>query len=257
VPIRVLLVDDVPDVRRLVRTALRFRGGFDVVGEAADGTAAIRLAEATRPDVVVLDLGLPDLAGREVLSKVRQESPASRIVVFSGLDSEHDPSIAEVVEGYVYKDAELDHLIDILERVGREPEHSATLDLGQSLASAGVARGFIRDLFRSWQLSELVDDALIVVSELTTNAVTHAYSGCQLRVTVRGDRIRIEAVDGGVGTPDPQPRSSTSEHGRGLHLVAALSTAWGIDLMPEGRGKVVWAELVNQPSRNESASANL
>ena len=44
-PIRVLLVDDVVEVRRLVRTSLRFRGGFEVVGEAADGAEAVRLAE--------------------------------------------------------------------------------------------------------------------------------------------------------------------------------------------------------------------
>ena len=46
---RVLLVDDVPEVRRLVRTALRFRGGFDVVGEASTGVAAVTLVEELQP----------------------------------------------------------------------------------------------------------------------------------------------------------------------------------------------------------------
>ena len=75
--IRVLLVDDVVEVRRLVRTSLRFRGGFDVVAEASDGAEAIRMAETLRPDVVVLDLGLPDIAGHEVLSHIRAASPES------------------------------------------------------------------------------------------------------------------------------------------------------------------------------------
>ncbi|HRK48026.1 MAG TPA: response regulator, partial [Nocardioides sp.] len=56
--IRVLLVDDVADVRRLVRVALRFRGGFDVIGEARAGQEAVELAAALRPDIVLLDLGL-------------------------------------------------------------------------------------------------------------------------------------------------------------------------------------------------------
>ena len=60
--VRVLLVDDVADVRRLVRVALRFHGGFEVVGEARAGMQAIELADRLRPDVVLLDLGLPDLS---------------------------------------------------------------------------------------------------------------------------------------------------------------------------------------------------
>lgn len=55
----VMLVDDVVEVRRLVRTALRLRGGFEVVAEANDGAEAVRLAEALHPDIVVLDLGYP------------------------------------------------------------------------------------------------------------------------------------------------------------------------------------------------------
>ena len=86
--IRVLLVDDVVDVRRLLRTALRFRGGFEVIGEASDGGEAVQLADSLRPDVVVLDLGLPDIAGREVLSRIRERSPQSKVVVFSGGDTE-------------------------------------------------------------------------------------------------------------------------------------------------------------------------
>ncbi|HEU4548006.1 MAG TPA: response regulator, partial [Microlunatus sp.] len=61
--IRVLLVDDVIAVRSLLRTALRVRGGFEVLGEAGDGGEAVRLAGSLQPDLIVLDLGLPDIAG--------------------------------------------------------------------------------------------------------------------------------------------------------------------------------------------------
>ena len=73
--VRVLLVDDVADVRRLVRIALGLHGGFEVVGEAGAGVQAVELATRLGPDIVLLDLGLPDLAGRDVLSRVREVAP--------------------------------------------------------------------------------------------------------------------------------------------------------------------------------------
>lgn len=240
--IRVLVVDDVIEVRRLLRTALRFRGGFEVVGEASDGTGAVELVKTLRPDIVVLDLGLPDLAGREVLSRIREYSPASKVVVFSGADTDEQEWIADHVEGYVLKDAELDYLIDLLESVGRPRETEAVLDLPRSLTSAHAAREFVAQKVSEWQLDPILDDALLVTSELAANAVTHAESSCRLRVSLNPTSLRIDVLDTGSGTPEPQPSSNTSEHGRGLHLVDALTTAWGLELVP-GEGKLVWAEL--------------
>ena len=240
--IRVLLVDDVPEVRRLLRTALRFRDGFEVVGEASDGVEAVQLARSLQPDVVVLDLGLPDLAGREVLVQLRRHSPTSKVVVFSGADTADEEWIAKHVEGYVLKDAELDYLVDLLESVGRPRETEAVLDLPQSLSSASEARRFVAEKVTEWELQPLLDDALVVTSELAANAVTHAHSSCRLRVSLNPTSLRIDVLDTGTGTPEPQPASSTAEHGRGLHLVAALTTAWGLEMVP-GQGKLVWAEL--------------
>lgn len=241
--IRVLLVDDVVDVRRLVRTALRFRGGFDVVGEASDGAEAVELAASLAPDVVVLDLGLPDLAGHEVLSRIRRNSPGSKVVVFSGAENDAGDWIAQQVEGYVLKDAELDYLVDLLESVGRPGDNEATLDLPMALTSAQAARAFVAQKVREWNLGPLLDDALLVASELAANAVTHAESACQLRVSLHPTTLRIDVLDTGTGTPEPQPASNTSEHGRGLHLVDALTSAWGLEVVP-GQGKLVWAELI-------------
>ena len=240
--IRVLLVDDVVDVRRLVRTALRFRGGFEVVGEASDGGEAVRKAESLQPDVVVLDLGLPDIAGREVLTRIRAGSPASKVVVFSGADAADRTWISTHVEGYVLKDAELDYLVDLLESVGRRPEAEVTLELPREATSASAARRFVAETVTGWELPELLDDALLVASELATNAVTHADSSCRIRLSLSETSLRIDMIDTGAGTPEPQPENYTSEHGRGLRLVAALTTAWGLEIVP-GEGKIVWAEL--------------
>jgi DNA-binding NarL/FixJ family response regulator len=242
VPIRVLLVDDVVEVRRLVRTSLRFRGGFEVVGEAADGAEAVRLAAQLRPDVVVLDLGLPDIAGREVLSRLRADAPEVKVVVFSGLETVDRAWIDANAAGYVLKDADLSYLVDLLESVGRTTDTEAVLDLPNELSSVSVARRFVRDKLTEWGLEEPLDDAQLVVSELAANALTHADSSYRVRITTSGAALRIEVEDGGAGTPEPQPLTDTEEHGRGLHLVGALAASWGMDAGETG-GKRVWAEL--------------
>src|SRR3954451_20006327 len=131
-----------PEVRRLVRTALRFRGMFSVVGEAADGATAIALAEQLRPDVVVLDIGLPDLAGKEVLTGLREAWPTVKVVVFSGTDPEESAGIADQVEGYALKESQLDYLVDLLEQVGGQRTGQSSLQLPADLASAREARAF-------------------------------------------------------------------------------------------------------------------
>jgi CheY-like chemotaxis protein len=242
VAIRVVLVDDVPEVRRLVRTALRFRGGFEVVGEAGDGAEAVNLAGQQQPDVVVLDLGLPDLAGRDVLAGIRERAPTSKVVIFSGTETTDRAELAQQVEGFVLKDDDLDYLVDLLETLGAAREQQATIELRRDLGSVMQARRFVRETFAAWGVSRAVDDALIVVSELVTNAITHADSPCQVRLSIDRTSVRVEVSDEGVGTPDPQPPSATSEHGRGLHLIGALTAAWGIQQIPDD-GKIVWAEL--------------
>ncbi|WP_395695617.1 response regulator [Nocardioides sp.] len=241
-PIRVLLVDDVVEVRRLVRTSLRFRGGFEVVGEAADGAEAVRLAEELRPDVVVLDLGLPDIAGREVLSRVREHAPDSKVVVFSGLETADRAWIREHAEGFVLKDEDLGYLVDLLESVGRTSDTRAVIDLPNDLSSVADARRFVKQHLREWGIEEPLDDALLVVSELAANALTHARSSYRLRLSASRAALRIEVDDAGAGTPEPQPLTDTEEHGRGLHLVDALAASWGMEAAETG-GKRVWAEL--------------
>src|SRR3954454_12983977 len=198
-PVRVVLVDDVPEVRRLVRTALRFRGGFEVVGEAGDGGDAVAMSTSLQPDIVVLDLGLPDLAGREVLTGIRAHSPGTKVVVFSGTETADRLLIAAQVEGFVLKDANLDYLIDLLEAVSRGGAQRATIDLARDLTSVASARRFLRRTFAEWGLGALVDNALVVASELVTNAITHAHSPCQLRLSITATSVRGEVLDAGTG----------------------------------------------------------
>lgn len=240
--VRVVLVDDVADVRRLVRMSLRLRGGFEVVGEAADGAGAVALADALHPDLMVLDLGLPDIAGQEVLSRVRGTSPETKVVVFSGLETEDRGWIDAHAAGFVLKDADLGYLVDLLESVVAPSAPQASLNLPHELSSVRTARNFVRARLEEWGVASLVDDAVLVVSELAANALTHAGSSYRLRLSADDRVLRIEVDDAGSGTPEPQPLTDTEEHGRGLHLVGALAASWGMEAAATG-GKRVWAEL--------------
>ena len=240
-PIRVALVDDVDDIRRLVRTALRFRGGFEVVGEARTGAEAIAIAREQRPDIVVLDLGLPDIAGRDVLAQVRVESPDTRVVVLSAREPTDRAWFEERTAGYVLKDADIDYLVDVLENVGRTPADVRVLDAARDVGAGVRARALVRDALRDWGLNAISDDATLVVTELVTNAVTHGGSVFRVQLSRTSGAFRIEVVDDGEGTPEPQPPDTEAEGGRGIMLVDAMSSSWGVENVPQG--KLVWAEI--------------
>lgn len=256
---RVLLVDDAPELRRAVRLALRRHGGFDVVGEAGTGGQAVELATELHPDIVVLDLGLPDLAGHEVLTRLHALAAIPKIVVFSGSESSERHWIRKQVEGYVVKGTDLSYLINLLATVAQERSGEFSIRLARNYASVQTARRFVRHALHMWNADDEVDDAVIVVSELVTNAIAHAHTGCELRISHDGGDqngkpaaiLRIEVNDRGAHIPDVQTLTETREHGRGLHIVAALSKAWGVDTEPDG-SKTVWAELVDRRASTAS-----
>ncbi|HEX2024371.1 MAG TPA: EAL domain-containing protein [Acidimicrobiales bacterium] len=84
---RVLIVDDDPSVRRVLRMLLDEEGQFTVVGEAEDGREAIAVARQVHPDVVVLDLAMPGIGGLEALPLIQAVAPEAKVVVLSGLES--------------------------------------------------------------------------------------------------------------------------------------------------------------------------
>jgi DNA-binding NarL/FixJ family response regulator len=87
-PMRVLLADDHTLIRAGLRTLLESLQGVEVVGEAGDGHEALRLAEVLRPDVVLLDVGMPGLNGLEVAGRLVTSDPAIRVLILSMHTSE-------------------------------------------------------------------------------------------------------------------------------------------------------------------------
>jgi DNA-binding NarL/FixJ family response regulator len=106
--IRVLVVDDHPVVRQGLRSFLDVQPDITVVGEAADGAACVAAAEELRPDVVLLDLRMPDADGLAALRGLREhENPARVLVITSFTDpAAVAPAVRAGAAGYVYKDVD-------------------------------------------------------------------------------------------------------------------------------------------------------
>lgn len=85
---RAVLVDDVPELRRLLRNVLEWSERFEVVGEANHGRAAIDLAGEVKPDLVLLDISMPVMDGMEALPRLLEVSPGSKVVMLSGFEAE-------------------------------------------------------------------------------------------------------------------------------------------------------------------------
>lgn len=79
-----LLADDLPQIRSILRRALEKDGRFEIVGEADNGTEAVQKAVALKPDALVLDLAMPGLDGMEAIPQVLESAPGTKIIVLSG-----------------------------------------------------------------------------------------------------------------------------------------------------------------------------
>jgi anti-sigma regulatory factor (Ser/Thr protein kinase) len=110
------------------------------------------------------------------------------------------------------------------------------------LASVPRARRAAAAAVEAWRLTDLVQDAQLVVSELVTNAVLHAGTTIELVVRRSGDRIRVEVRDANPLLPVIRSHRPDAGTGRGLVMVAQLASAWSVEATRGG--KVVWAELV-------------
>jgi DNA-binding NarL/FixJ family response regulator len=107
-PIRVLVVDDHAVVREGLRAFLELQDGIDVAGEAADGEEAIALAERLRPDVVLMDLVMPQLDGLAAMRALRERVPAARVIVLTSFadDDRLLPALRAGAAGYLLKNAQ-------------------------------------------------------------------------------------------------------------------------------------------------------
>lgn len=112
--IRVLIVDDVESVRHDLRTFLTLTGNIEIVAEAGDGPEAIRLVQALRPQVVLMDLEMPLMDGFEATRQIKALQPSCRVIALTihAGESEQQRAMQAGVDDFLVKGASLECLLD-------------------------------------------------------------------------------------------------------------------------------------------------
>jgi len=222
-----------------VREALAARPELVVLDVVPTTLEAVSAAGRLKPGVLVLDVWLEDVAGHGVLRSVRAVSPQTRIVLHARAA---DVADAPGTQRWISR------LVDVIVNPVEAAPLDARLVLADGAQSVPMARRFVNDLLGQWELDELTATCGLVTSELVANAVQHVGGPCALELIHSGDVLRVAVADAGRGMPDLQTLGPLNQNGRGLHIVSAFTTSWGVDQLDDG-GKLVWAGIDARPER--------
>lgn len=135
-PIRVLLVDDHTLFRNGIKALLRRHKEFEVVGEAGDGLEGVKRAKSLEPDVVLLDIHMPGVSGKEAVRLIREEAPGCQVVMLTVSEDAEDliEAVQAGARGYLLKNIETDFLLESLRRAARGESVMAAQMTGKLLA---------------------------------------------------------------------------------------------------------------------------
>jgi two-component system, NarL family, response regulator DevR len=186
---RVLVVDDHALIREGMRTVLDAEHDIEVVGEAKSASEALAFARRLKPDLVLLDMRLPDRAGIEICAELRELSPASRILICSGM-SEGSALIDAAragADGFVSKEAPNTEIVDAVRRVA-----GGAAVVGADSAAAIFRHAQAAPAERS-KLTELTDREREVLGQLTLG-LTNRETASRLFVSEKTVRNHVSSV---------------------------------------------------------------
>lgn len=143
-----LIVDDHALFRSGVRALLARQPGIEVVGEAGDGLEGVKRAKALKPDVVLLDLHMPGMTGREAVRVIRDEAPGTRVLMLTVSEDAEDllETLKSGAAGYLLKNIDADYLLESIRRAARgepvmSPQMTGKLVTGLQALARGDAPG--------------------------------------------------------------------------------------------------------------------
>jgi DNA-binding NarL/FixJ family response regulator len=186
--IRILVADDHPMLREGLVAVLSTQPDFEVVGEAADGSEAVRLAEALRPDVILLDLEMPGTDGVAALERLRDAGSEVRSVVFTAYDTDERilGALRAGARGYLLKGASRAEIFDAVR----------TVYAGGSLLQPGVTARVLEHLGRGderAQANQLTPRELEVLG-LISEGLQNSEIAERLFVTERTVKFHVSSI---------------------------------------------------------------
>lgn len=196
-PIRVLVVDDHVIVRNGLAQLLATTDEFELVGTAGDGREAVDLVGSLRPDVVLMDLSMPEMDGVEATHAITRRFPDTKIVILSSF-SEHQRVLSALdagAEGYVLKHADPEQILAAIDAVHRggapiDPQVARVLlDVKRTGSSSGTARGPLTD--REEEVLRLVQ-----------NGLANKQIGRQLGISERTVKAHLTKIFSTLGVTD-------------------------------------------------------
>lgn len=188
--IRVLIVDDVAETRENIRKLLQFESDLEVVGAANSGRSGIEAAKELRPDVVLMDINMPDMDGITATELIRQQNPASQVVILS---VQGDPNymrraMLAGARDFLTKPPALDELTAAMRRAGKMAhQERAKTAVMPGMAGSGIALQAASGIFGK----------VIVVygPKGGTGTTTIAVN---LAITLQSEETRVALVDGNL-----------------------------------------------------------
>jgi DNA-binding NarL/FixJ family response regulator len=184
--IRILVADDHPMLREGLVAVLGTQPDFEVVGEAADGSEAVRLAETLRPDVILLDLEMPGVDGVAALEELRDAGSTSRAIVFTAYDTDQRilGALRAGARGYLLKGASRTEIFDAIR----------TVHAGGSLLEPGVTTRLLDQLREDRELREPLTPRELEVLVLISEGLHNSEIAGRLFVTERTVKFHVSSI---------------------------------------------------------------